>query len=142
MVTLLVDLESVERQNKALKRRLTQAKLRQKASVEDIDFQSGRGIKKSPILSLSTCNWIKEHHNVLITGATGVGKSFMACALGHKACIEGYRVRYFRLGRLFREMIGNPTIADAVMDRLIHNAYHILLKGESMRKKKKQSNMN
>lgn len=200
---LLVDVESIARQNKALKTRLTQAKLRQKASMEDIDYQNKRGLNKAQILSLANCQWIKEHQNILITGATGVGKSFLACALGHKACMEGFRVRYYRLNRLFQELkmargdgsysklmgrisrfhvlilddwgisslnelerndlleimedrhgvhstvvttqlpvenwheiIGNPTIADAIMDRLVHNAHQLELKGESMRKRK------
>lgn len=204
---LLVDLEATERQNKALKTRLTQAKFRQKASVEDLDFRSRRGINKSQILSLASCNWIQEHQNILISGATGVGKSYLACALGHRACMNGYRVRYFRLSKLFHELkiargegtyikamksiarfnviilddwglsvlneqersdileimedrhgvrstivttqlpvekwhevIGNPTIADAILDRLVHNAHNLVLEGESMRKMKHRIN--
>ncbi len=200
---LLVDRESIERENRRLKTRLKQAKLRQTACFEDIDFRHPRGLDKSVILSLGSCRWIKEHQNILITGATGVGKSFLGCALAHKACLEGYKVRYYRVSRLFRELhaaqgngtylklmtaiskfqvlviddwglenlkdqqrndllevledrhgvrstivtsqlpvehwhevIGNPTIADAILDRLVHNAHKISLDGDSMRKKK------
>lgn len=72
---LLVDLEATERQNKALLTRLSQAKFRQKASIEDLDFQAKRGLNKAQILTLAGCSWIQEHQNILITGATGVGKS-------------------------------------------------------------------
>ena len=199
---LLVDREIIERENRRLSSRLKQAKLRQQACMENIDYRQPRGLDKSLMRTLSSCQWIKEHRNILITGPTGVGKSFIACALGHKACLEGFRVCYFRAPRLFNdlgiargdgrytklmnpvaksqllimddwgfcvlsdqerldlleiledrhnihstiitsqlpvehwhEMIGNPTFADAILDRLIHNAYKINLKGESMRKK-------
>ncbi len=200
---LLVDLETIERENRRLITRLKQAKLRQTACFEDIDYRHPRELDKSLMLSLGTCGWIKERQNILITGPTGVGKSFLACALAHKACLEGYKVRYYRVSRLFRELhaaqgdgtylklmtktskfqvlviddwglenlkdqqrndllelledrhgvrstiitsqlpvehwhevIGNPTIADAIMDRLVHNAHKISLDGDSMRKKK------
>lgn len=199
---LLVDREITERENRRLKCRLKQAKLRQQACMENIDYRHPRGLDKSLMRNLASCQWIKEHRNILITGPTGVGKSFIACALGHKACLEGLRVCYFRAPRLFHdmgiaradgrygklmhpiakshllimddwgfcvlsdqerldlleiledrhdihstmitsqlpvehwhEMIGNPTFADAILDRLIHNAYKINLKGESMRKR-------
>jgi DNA replication protein DnaC len=200
---LLVDREISERESRRLKSRLTQAKLRHQACMEDIDYQHPRGLEKSLLLSLSSCQWIRDHHNVFIIGPTGVGKSFIACALAHRACLEGFKVLYFRAPRLFpdlavakgdgryrklmtsiakahllliddwglsvlndqerndlleivedrhgihstiitsqlpiehwHQMIGNPTLADAILDRLVNNAYRINLKGESMRKKK------
>ena len=200
---LLVDRETIERENSRLKTRLKKAKLRQQACFEDIDFRHPRGLDKSMILSLGTCRWIRDHQNIIITGATGVGKSYLACALAHRACMDGYKVRYYRSSRLFRDLhaaqgdgtylkllktisrfhvlviddwglenlkdqqrndlleiledrhgiqstiiagqlpvehwhdvVGNPTIADAIMDRLVHNAHKISLNGDSMRKKK------
>jgi len=200
---LLVDREFTDRQNRQLQSRLKQAKLRQQACVEDIDFRHPRGLDKSLFLSLSACQWIRDHLNILITGPTGVGKSFLACALGHRACMEGFKVLYTRATRIFNElnvargdgrytklmnqiaktnliiiddwglcalthqeqtdlleiledrhgihstiitsqlpvedwhqMIDNPTIADATLDRLVCNAYKIGLDGDSMRKKK------
>jgi len=200
---LLVDSEYTERENRRLKTRLRRARLRQAATVEDIDYRHPRGLDKSMMLSLTACDWVRQHHNVIITGPTGAGKSYLACALGHKACREGYRVLYFRVARLFQDLaiakadgrydkllralarsqllvlddwgmapltdeqrrdlfevmedrydrgstliaaqlpvkhwhdtIGDPTLADAILDRLIHNAYTITLKGESMRKRK------
>lgn len=202
-IGLLVDRELTARNNRRLRTRLKKARLRQAACVEDIDYQHPRGLDKSLMKSLATCQWVSEKLNVLITGPTGVGKSFITCALGHRACLEGYRVFYARASRLFgelllargdgrygklmhtiakshlliiddwglsvlteqeqrdlleiledrhgisstiiasqipvekwHEVIGNPTLADAILDRLIHNAYKINLKGESMRKKK------
>lgn len=199
---LLVDRELTERENRRLSTRLKQAKLRQQACMEDLDYREPRGIDKSFMKSLASCQWIRDHLNVLITGPTGVGKSFIACALAHRSCLEGFRVRYFRVCRLFQELaiargdgsynklmnslakdhllvlddwglsvltdqeqrdfleiledrhgihstiiasqlpvehwhevIGNPTLADAILDRLVHNAYKITLKGGSMRKK-------
>jgi DNA replication protein DnaC len=200
---LLVDREIVDRENRRLKSRLSQAKLRQQACTEDIDYRQPRGLDKSLFLSLSACQWIREHLNILITGPTGVGKSFIACALGHRACMEGFKVLYTRAPRLFHELnvakgdgrysklmyqlakthliiiddwgltalnhqeqrdlleiledrhgihstiiagqlpienwhqlIDNPTIADATLDRLVCNAYKLSLEGDSMRKKK------
>lgn len=200
---LLVDMELTARRNRRLRTRLNRAKLRQQACMEDIDYHQSRGLDKSLIKSLSTCQWIQDHLNVLISGPTGVGKSFIACALGHRACLEGFKVFYVRAPRLFQELlvargdgryvklmntivkshlliiddwglsilndqeqrdlleiledrhgihstimasqvpveswheiIGNPTLADAILDRLIHNAYKVSLRGESMRKKK------
>ena len=200
---LLVDREKSERENRQLKSRLNQAKLRHQACMEDIDYQHPRGLDKSLLLSLSSCQWIRDHLNVFIIGPTGLGKSFIACALAHRACLEGFKALYFRAPRLFpdlsvaqgdgryrklmttiakahllviddwglsalsdqerrdlleivedrhgihstivtsqlpvehwHQMIGNPTLADAILDRLVNNAYRINLKGESMRKKK------
>ena len=201
---LLVDREVTERRNRKLRTLLKKAKLRLNASLEDIDYRHPRGLDKSLTLSLASCQWVKEHNNILITGPTGVGKSYLACALAQKACREGYRTLYFRLTRLLQELtmargdgrygkmlinlakndllviddwglaplddhgrrdileiledrhnvrstlvtsqipvqnwheiIGDPTLADAILDRLVHNAYKITLKGESMRKKLK-----
>ena len=87
---LLIDQESTERDSKRLIARLRHAKLRQEACIENIDYASHRGIDKSMIKTLATCKWVHEHLNVLITGPCGVGKSFIACALSHKACLTGY----------------------------------------------------
>jgi DNA replication protein DnaC len=200
---LLVDMEATDRENRRLKTRLLKARLRQNASVEDIDFRHPRGLDRSLMLKLSSCDWIKESNNLLITGPTGTGKTFLACALAQKACREGYTVQYVRVPRIFQELhiakgdgryakilknfakaklllfddwglsqmtdenrhdlleiledrhsinstlvtsqfpvgkwhdlIGDPTLADAILDRLIHSAYKIELKGGSMRKKK------
>jgi DNA replication protein DnaC len=201
---LLLDREATERANRRLKTRLAKAKLRQDACLEDIDYSAPRGLDKKLVLSLASCQWIREHHNCLITGPTGSGKSFLACALAQKACREGHTVLYLRMPRLFQELaiakgdgryarlmtsyaktrllvlddwgmtcltdeqrrdlfeviedrydrastlitsqmpiknwhevIGDPTLADAILDRLVHNAYKINLRGDSMRKKRK-----
>jgi len=198
---LLIDREFTEQENRRLASRLKRAKLRQQASMEDIDYRQKRGLDKELMKSLGRCKWLTERLNILLTGPCGAGKSFIACALGHKACLEGYKVLYFRASRLFEnlalakgdgryqrlmnsiakqdlviiddwglsvltdrersdmleiledrhgrrstiitsqlplehwhEAIGNPTLADAILDRVIHNAYKIQLKGGSMRK--------
>jgi len=200
---LLVDRETADRQNRRFNTRLRKAKLRQNACIEDIDFRHQRGLDKSLIMQLASGQWVKEANNVLIIGPTGVGKTYIACALAHKACQLDYSTTYFRLPRLLQqldvakgdgryakmlksfaktdlfviddwglkklikeqshdlleifedrhrlrstlitsqlsvehwhEIIGNPTLADAILDRLVHNAYRINLKGESMRKNK------
>lgn len=199
---LLVDRELLDRENRRLQSRLRQAKLRQSATLEDLDYRAPRGLDKTLLTTLATSQWIQEHHNVLITGATGVGKTWLACGLAHAACRQGYRVLYLRVPRLWRELaiargdgrypkflvslakldllvlddfglapltddhrrdflelledrhgtrasivtsqlpvehwhdiIGDPTLADAILDRLVHNAYKIPLKGDSMRKR-------
>jgi DNA replication protein DnaC len=193
---LLIDRELTEREN----RRLT-TRLRHQASIEDLDFRGTRGMDKSLVMSLSANQWISDHQNLLITGPTGVGKSYLACALGHKACRDGHMVLYQRLPRIlhdlaiarhdgrykklmaallrtdllvlddfgivpvtqeglrdmleiledrydrrstlvtsqvpvkrWHETLADPTMADAILDRLVHNAHKIELKGESMRK--------
>lgn len=200
----IVDREHTERHNRRLQTRLRKAKLRLNATVEDIDYRARRGLDKSVVLSLATCDWIRQRRNAIVTGATGAGKTYLACALGHKACREGFTVQYHRVPKLFRELavakgdgrypkllaalaktdllilddwatalltdeqrrdlfeitedrydtratliaaqvpikhwhetIGDPTLADAILDRLIHNAHTITLKGESMRKRGK-----
>ena len=204
---LLIDREMSERENKRLATRLRTAKLRISAAIEDIDFRQPRGLDKSLILSLASNQWISEHHNLLIIGPTGVGKSYLACALSHKACRDGHVVLYQRLPRLLEELalshhdgryrklmksllkadllilddfglapltteqqrdlleiiddryerrstlvtsqlpvkhwhdiLADPTLADAILDRLVHNAYKLELKGESMRKSKSKIN--
>jgi DNA replication protein DnaC len=101
---LLVDREMTDRENRRLKTRLHQARLRQQAALEDVDFRHPRGLDKSLIAQLGSCQWIAHHHNILITGPTGCGKTFLACALAHKACREGYTVRYLRLPRFFQDL--------------------------------------
>ena len=200
---LLVDREMTDRENRRLKDRLAKARLRQAAAVEDVDLRTPRGLDRSQFLALCSCQWVTQHLNVLITGPTGAGKSFLACALAQKACREGFTALYHRLPRLLAELstakadgrypkllsslartdvlvlddwglhpltdshrrdlleiledrygnrstvvtsqlpiaawhdaIGDATLADAVLDRLVHNAYELQLKGESRRKSK------
>jgi DNA replication protein DnaC len=102
---LLVDREITERENRRLTSRLRRARLRHAAALEDIDYRNPRGLDKGLIQSLASCQWAKEHLNILITGPTGVGKTWLACALAHKACREGYTVQYLRLTRLLRDLM-------------------------------------
>lgn len=199
---LLIDREATEKENQRLQSRLRKAKLPQSACVEDLDLKARRGLDRTLATKLIACEWIAEGLNVIATGSTGVGKSYLACALGQKACREGYTVEYHRAPRLFPELqlakgdgryesilrrlaktsllviddfglhpmneearrdcleliedrcgkrstlitsqiplkqwyetIGDPTLADAILDRLVHNAYKIELQGESMRKR-------
>jgi DNA replication protein DnaC len=99
---LLVDREMTEREDRRLQTRLRQAKLKHSACLEDIDYRHPRGLDKASITQLATCQWIREHLNCLITGPTGVGKTWLACALAHKACREGYTARYLRAARPVR----------------------------------------
>ena len=101
---LLVDRETDLRQTRQMQTRLRKAKLRQNAVIEDIDFKQPRGLDRSQVLQLATCQWIKQKQNLLITGPTGVGKSYLACALSHTACREGYSVLYLRVARLFADL--------------------------------------
>ena len=101
---LLIDREMTERETRRLGTRLKKAKLRHACCVEDLDFKTSRGLDKGLILSLAACTWIARGINVLICGPTGVGKSYLACALAHKACLEGYTSIYQRLPRLFEEL--------------------------------------
>lgn len=200
---MLVERQWLWKENRSLATRLTYAGLKQSAAIEDLDFRDSRGLKRAQIEQLATGIWVEQHQNVIVTGPTGCGKTFVACALAHKACREGHRVLYFYAPKLFRalsvaqadgslpnllkkiakarllvvddwgmakieerqygeflelvddrhgtgstlitsqfpvsawhEAIPDPTIADAILDRLIHNAHRIALKGESMRKGK------
>lgn len=198
----IIDREQSHRDNTRLKRLLRQAKFKVNASLEEIDYQHPRGLNKSQIAGISSGDWLNRKQNLLITGSTGCGKTYLACAIGHHMCRQGVSVKYFRANRLFEaltiahadgsyskliqaiaktqlliiddwgiepltpsqrtdlleimedrhnsgstlvasqipsihwhEAIGEPTLADAILDRLIHNAHKISLKGESMRKK-------
>lgn len=204
-VAHLVDAEYEERANRKLARLLKAANFRYKACFEQIDFDQNRKLDKNLVLRLSACQWIEKAENVLMSGATGVGKSYLACALGHQACLEGFRCLYCNSMKLFSRlkfakadgtyakemlkikkqdllilddfglhpidaqskfillelledrygekstiiasqlppekwhpMLDNPTLADAICDRLVHNAYKIQLQGDSMRKNKKK----
>ncbi len=200
-LSLLLECETTERDNRRRQRLLKAAKLRIPAHLADIDYQHRRGLHKSQMASLQTGDWIRNQQNLLITGPTGCGKTWIACAMGQMACGLGLSVRYFRLPRLFEALtlghgdgsysktlrqlakcdllilddwgldkltlnqrkdwleimedrhglkstlvtsqlpitewhaaIGDPTLADAILDRLVHNAHQLKLKGESMRK--------
>lgn len=105
-LSLMVDREAVERENRRLQARLKKAKFREKeACMEDIDFSHARGLDRLFIKSLSTCRWVKEKYNILITGPTGVGKSYISCSIAHKACLEGYSAVYERASKFFSELI-------------------------------------
>src|SRR3954454_11689515 len=199
---LLLDREVTARDSKRLARRLSQARLRQNAVVEDTDFRAPRGLDRAFFHKLAGCDWLRHSQHLVISGPTGVGKSWLACALGHKACREGFSVLYRRASRLFtdlaqargegrlprlmttlertrlliiddwgpeplnaeqrrdlleigddrydrgsllvtsqlptnrwHEVIGDPTLADAILDRIIHRAHRIDLKGPSLRRR-------
>ena len=100
---LMVDREMIDRENRRLATRLRKAKLRVQACMEDIDFRYARGLDKALVMSLAACQWIKKGQNLIITGPTGVGKTYLACAMVHKACLEGYSALYYRLPNLLRE---------------------------------------
>jgi DNA replication protein DnaC len=162
---LMLDREVTARDNKRLGRRLTQARLRQSAVIEDTDFRTPRGLDRALFHKLAGCDWIRHTQHLVISGPTGTGKSWLACALGHKACREGFSVLYRRAPRLFaelatargegrlarmlatvertrlliiddwHELVGDPTIGDAILDRVVHRAHRIELKGPSLRKR-------
>ena len=201
---LLLDQEILYRDNRRLARLLKAAKLRLKACVEDIDYRHPRGIDRPFMSTLASCQWVQRQQNLAITGPTGSGKTWLACALGNQACRQGLSVRYLRLPRLFEtlriahgdgsypglmnqlaktdllilddwgiqkisalqrndlmeviedrhglrstliasqlpvehwhDFIGEATLADAILDRLSHNAHRLPLKGDSMRKTSK-----
>ena len=198
---ILLERESTVRQQKRFESRAKTARLRHLAAVEDVDYRTPRGLDRAVFLKLAGCDWIREHRHCLMTGPAGVGKSWLACALGYKACRENLSVLYQRVPRLFAalalargdgryarllkqfarvdllilddwgpepllaeqqrdlleivedrygagsliitsqlpidrwyEIVGNPTLADAILDRIIHNAHRIELRGESLRK--------
>lgn len=201
---LLIDAEFLYRENKRLVRALQEAKLRLgQACIEDIDFPATRRLNKAVVRQLASCRWVAESQQVLITGATGTGKTYLACALAHQACRKGHRAIYRRASRFFHELrlaradgtyhrvlarfsrmhvlviddfglapmddhdredllevledrsgngativtsqlppdswheyIGEPTVADAICDRLLHGAHRLALKGPSRRKEK------
>lgn len=101
---LLIDREVTARDNKRLGRRLSQARLRQNAVIEDTDFRTPRGLDRALLNKLAGCDWIRHSQHLVISGPTGVGKSWLACALGHKACREGFSALYRRAPRLFAEL--------------------------------------
>jgi DNA replication protein DnaC len=104
LVAMLIDAEHDERNNKKLARLLSAAKLRYRASMEHIDFQFKRNLDKNQIMRFATSNWLDKKQNIIITGSTGCGKSYIACALGHNACIHGRSVCYFNSSKLFKSL--------------------------------------
>lgn len=104
-IALLIDSEYIDRENKRLTGRLRHARLKQQATLEDIDYTESRALKKSNISSLSDCNWIARNQNLIITGATGTGKTFLATAFAQKACRQGFHSVYYRVSRLFEEIV-------------------------------------
>ncbi len=198
----LIEAEYEDRQNRSIDLKVRNAKFRYKASLEELNFHASRNIDRNQIMRFSDCSFVDRNENVLITGSTGIGKSYIATALGHHACGQGYRVAYYNTPKLFaklkmgkadgtymkevarierqhililddfgiqpfdaparaalmeliedrhgkgaiiitsqlpiakwHDLIGEQTVADAIMDRIIHNAHRIELKGESMRRK-------
>ena len=101
---ILLDREIAVRQTKRMNTRLRKAKLRQDSCIEDIDFRHPRGLDKSLVLRLAGCEWIKEHNNLIITGPTGVGKTYLACAFAQKACRQGFNTLYLRMTKLFEDL--------------------------------------
>jgi DNA replication protein DnaC len=202
---LLVDQQWLWKENRALARRLRFAHLKERGVVEDVDYQHPRGLDRKLMRTLAGSEWVRQHQNLLLLGPTGIGKSWLGCALAQKACRDGFSVLHKRAPELFRELavahadgsfgrllvrlsrtdvlllddfamaplkdaerrdfleicddryqrrsmiltsqmplahwheqIGDPTIADSILDRLVHNAHRIELNGESMRKKRRK----
>jgi DNA replication protein DnaC len=203
---LLVDFEWTHRQNKRLARLIKESGMNGNACIEDLDFTARRNLDRRLINSLTSCEWLIQHQNIIISGPTGVGKTYLSCAIGQAACRQGHTTRYYRIAKLLEKLLmakgdgtyfklfntlkktelliiddwglkpldahecgelfelfeerfnsgsiiiasqlplehwtntlTEPTLADAILDRIVHNAHKILLKGESMRKVK--SNM-
>lgn len=114
---LLVDREATSRANKRLTRRLREARLRQAAMVEDVDFRAPRGLDRALFHKLASCEWVRDHHHLVVVGPTGIGKSWLACALGHKACREGFSGLYKRATRLFSDL--TPARGEGRLPRLL-----------------------
>ena len=104
-IGLLVDREITERENHRLSSRLKKARLRQSAAIEDVDYRHPRGLDKGLMATLQSCQWVHDHYNLIITGPTGTGKTFLACALAHKACRDGHSSLYLRIPRLFQDLL-------------------------------------
>lgn len=203
LITMLVESEWDDRQNRNIERRLHNAKFRYQSSIENIDYESDRNLDRNQMMRFAECTYIRKQENILITGSTGIGKSHIATALGHQACTQGFKVYYANMAKLFsrlkmgkadgsymreisrierqdllilddfgllpidnqnrsalmeiiedrhkkssmiitsqlpincwHEVIGEKTIADAILDRIVHDAHRIDLKGESLRKTK------
>ena len=204
--SMLIDSEWDERHNRRIERSIKNARFHYKSNIESLNFEVSRNLDRTQILRLADCEFVTKNQNVLITGSTGVGKSFLGTALGYQACIEGFKVSYFNTSKLFAtlkiakadgsylkelaklqrqdvlilddfglqaldgqnritlleiiedrhnngsvivtsqipvqgwyDIIGEKTIADAILDRLIHNSHRIELSGESMRKKRSKN---
>jgi DNA replication protein DnaC len=153
-LAILLDNEATLRRQKRFEARARAARLRHDAQVEDADFRAERRLDRSLFLKLAGCDWIRQRHGLLITGPAGVGKSWLACALGHKACREDFSVVYHRAPRLFASLAlakGDGRYARMlkalartdllILDRLVHNAYRIELTGDSMRKRRVPENL-
>ena len=201
-ISFLVDREYLKRGNAQIQRALSEAKLKQRCSIEDVDFETKRGLQRAQVMELSGCTWVDSAQNLIVSGPTGVGKSFLACALGERACRLKYKTLYFRFPELVSELllarsdasyprlaaklsktklliidewlrdplapnqaralldllddrynkastifisqipvsdwyshIADPTIAEALLDRIVHNSHRIEMKGTSMRKR-------
>jgi DNA replication protein DnaC len=206
-ISMMIETEWDDRNTRRIQRAIKNAKFHYKASVENIVYEESRNIDKNKILRLAECNFVEQNENIIITGSTGVGKSYLATALGYQACIEGYRVMYLNTTKLFSKLkiakadgsylrelgkierqhliilddfglqlldsqnrialleiiedrqnkgsiiitsqipvkgwydiIGEKTIADAILDRLIHQSHRLELGGESMRRKRNMVN--
>jgi DNA replication protein DnaC len=206
MIAQLIEAEWDDRQNRSIDRQITNARFRYKAAIEDLHYHASRNIDRNQIMRFAQCSFIDKHESILITGSTGVGKSYIASALGYQACAQGYKVMYQNTTKLFgklkmakadgsyikeiakierqnllilddfgihpfdaqsrtalmeiiedrhgktsiiitsqvpvskwHEVIGEKTVADAILDRIIHEAHRLELKGESLRKKKQNN---
>lgn len=206
MIAQLIEAEWDDRQNRNIQRHITNARFRYKAAIEELHYHTDRNIDRNQIMRFAECSFIDKHENILITGSTGIGKSYIASALGYQACAQGYKVMYHNTAKLFgklkmakadgsyireiakierqnllilddfgiqpfdaqsraalmeiiedrhgktsiiitsqvpvskwHEVIGEKTVADAILDRIIHEAHRLELKGESLRKKQQNN---